>query len=603
VERSVGSLLSVISAIGALLLLLLLALPIEAQAEVDETHIIGSLSCPTTSFCAALTQSKPVVLTADPTLGGTWTATNITEANIQPTAVSCPTAEFCAVATYAGDVITSPDPASAEPTWNTAHVDIDPSAKIFERFDGTAADLPIEDISCPSTGLCVAIDADGNVLTSTEPAGPAAAWRREAIDPSHQFDAIACAPGSAFCAAVDMEGRLFVSTNAPGGASTWHSAKLAAGAVGLDYTDMFWGISCPTTGYCMAYTSQSEIFSSTEPANPASWQPQASGPADSSFLAASLADAKVGPEPTAHASGASSGVGVDGQNDMSCPTILLCAIPGFSAYEIWTTTDPTDRQATWHGAHPPQFVEGGENTVTAVSCATAQFCVAGTWLGEGLVSTDPTGDGNAWPARIAPVPVFPPQADELSVSGVSLGGWIRPRYVGARYFGSYYTEKAKLKFTVTAPHPMHPVANLFLLGSLSSGMSIPGGFHEMLNGLIVSESNGKLAKSIRITSEGERLPFAVKYQEEDGMTIVLKKPAPSITVTIASPGLTLGSQALEVLERHKQPTVQFSIAASDEVGGGGEHGVFPKIKTKIHILKTKHRYHVHRPHRGRHKSQ
>jgi hypothetical protein len=568
---------------------------------VDETHIIDSISCPTTSFCAALTQSKPAVLTANPSLGGTWTATNVTEANIEPTEISCPTAEFCAVSTYAGDVITSPDPASAEPIWNTAHVDVDNSTNIFERFDGTAADSPIEGIACPTTGLCVAIDAAGNVLTSTEPAGPAAAWRVESIDPGHQFDAIACAPGSAFCAAVDMEGRLFVSTDAPGGASTWRSAKLSAGATSSDYTDMFWGISCPTTSFCMAYTSQSEIFSSGEPANPASWQVQASGPADSSFLAASLADAGAASGPAAHASGASTSVGVDGQNVMSCPTTSLCAIPGFSAYGMWTTTDPTDRQSTWNTARLPQFVEGGENTVTRVSCASAQFCVAGTWVGEGLVSTNPTGDGSAWPTRIAPIPTFPPQADTLTVSDVSLGGWIRPKYIGSAFIGDYYKENAKLKFDVAAPRPMHPVAGLFLLASLSNAMNIPGGFHEKLNGLYFSESKGKLAKGIHITAEGKKVPFAVKYESLNGIEIVLKKPAPSILVTISSPGLSLGSEALELLEHHKRPTVQFSIAASDEVGGGGEHGVYPKVKAKVQILKAKHRFHSHRRrHRGHH---
>ena len=148
---------------------------------------------------------------------------------------------------------------------------------------------------------------------------------------------------------------------------------------------------------------------------------------------------------------------------------------------------------------------------------------------------------------------------------------------------------------------MHPVASLFLLASLSGEMKVPGGFHEKLNGLYLSESKGKLAKGIHITAEGKKVPFAVKYEPENGMEIVLKKPAPSIDVTISSPGLMLGSEALEVLERHKQPTVQFSISAADEVGGGGEHAIYPKIKTKIRILKAKRRYPVHRQrHRHRH---
>jgi hypothetical protein len=584
--------------VGLLFLLLVLSLPALARAE-DQSHIIQGVSCPTTSFCAAFQIGGTYLLTANPTADSSWRAMDITEENDGATGLSCPSAEFCAVVDSRGDVITSADPSSPVPSWRTAHVDIEPvSPGAGVALNGPGS-IGIEGISCPSTTLCVAVDSDGNVITSTEPGGGAAAWRREDLDEANQFDAVTCAPGSTFCAAVDMEGRLFVSGDPAGGASTWRSAKLDAGATGSDYTDIFWGISCPTAGFCMASTSESRIFTSTEPANPASWRPTSGGPLTPPPFVP-VAEVTARSTTAAHASDASSSVATDGENIMSCPSTSLCAIPGFSAYEIWTTEDPMDDAATWHGVHPPQFVVGGENDVTSVGCATAQLCVAGTWLGEGLVSEDPGGDASAWPARLAPATI-PPAPDELPVTGVSLKGTIRPRFAGAPLYANDFKEKVKLGFTVTAPYPMHPVSSLFMMGVLNKYSAVPGGYHEKQNGFIVSQARKKLAKSIRVTSGGRSIPFTIEPQSDEGMNITLKEPATPITVTVSSPGLELSYQALQAIEHGRQATVQMFVHPSDEIGGGNEHGYFPRFKTRVRVLKAKPHHQRHRLHRHRHR--
>jgi hypothetical protein len=144
-----------------------LALPIKARA-VDESHIIGAISCPAATFCAGLTPNQPAVVTADPTAGGSWTATDVSDEGIEMDGVSCPSTSFCAIVDYDGDVITSTEP--AVPTaWSTAHVDFTLEPRGFSPFRGPPESVPIEGISCPSTTLCVAVDSAGNVLTSTEP--------------------------------------------------------------------------------------------------------------------------------------------------------------------------------------------------------------------------------------------------------------------------------------------------------------------------------------------------------------------------------------------------------------------------------------------------
>jgi len=61
-----------------------------------------------------------------------------------------------------GYVVISGDPAAAAPTW---------SAPV--RIDGLSH---MSGLSCPSSGLCVAVDLDGNVVISTDPAAADPSW-------------------------------------------------------------------------------------------------------------------------------------------------------------------------------------------------------------------------------------------------------------------------------------------------------------------------------------------------------------------------------------------------------------------------------------------
>ena len=71
-------------------------------------------------------------------------------------------------------------------------------------------------LSCPSLRLCVAIDADGNVLSTHTPEIPDS-WRRAAVDHVGTPQAISC-PSRSFCLVTDSYGDVIISTN-PTGAS------------------------------------------------------------------------------------------------------------------------------------------------------------------------------------------------------------------------------------------------------------------------------------------------------------------------------------------------------------------------------------------------
>ena len=59
--------------------------------------------------------------------------------------------------------------------------------------------------SCPSSGLCVAVDNRGNLVTSSNPTGGAAAWTVTDVDGSNGLDGVSC-PSSGLCVAVDQSG-------------------------------------------------------------------------------------------------------------------------------------------------------------------------------------------------------------------------------------------------------------------------------------------------------------------------------------------------------------------------------------------------------------
>ena len=85
---------------------------------------------------------------------------------------------FCTVLLVGGATLTSPVAlAAGSPlTWG-APVLVDHQAP-FGNPD------PLYGVSCPSSGLCVAVDRAGNVVTSTNPTGGAAAWTVTDVDGS-----------------------------------------------------------------------------------------------------------------------------------------------------------------------------------------------------------------------------------------------------------------------------------------------------------------------------------------------------------------------------------------------------------------------------------
>ena len=89
-------------------------------------------------------------------------------------------------------------------------------------------------VSCPSASLCVAIDAAGEVVTSTEPTAHGTHWRVSTPLPGlpvgpdpNGLNAISC-PSTTLCVAVGGA-HVAVSTDPAGGASAWQVTELGWG--------------------------------------------------------------------------------------------------------------------------------------------------------------------------------------------------------------------------------------------------------------------------------------------------------------------------------------------------------------------------------------
>lgn len=74
-------------------------------------------------------------------------------------------------------------------------------------------------VSCPSTSLCVAVDNNGDVVTSTNPTGGAADWTVTYLEPA-ALTGLSC-PTSGLCVAVDQAGNVITSSDPTGGPAAW----------------------------------------------------------------------------------------------------------------------------------------------------------------------------------------------------------------------------------------------------------------------------------------------------------------------------------------------------------------------------------------------
>jgi len=237
-----------------------------APTTIATTSALWSISCPTSTVCAAVDLGGNVV-TYD---GASWSAvTAIDDSNAasydddgSSAHISCPTTTFCAAIENGGDVITydgeswsapeyvDPDTGGISCVSNTFCVAVDGNGDAM-TYDGASwsattsvdPDAGLNSVSCASSSFCVAVDEDGNAVTYD-----GGSWAAPiSIDPGVSLLSVSC-PSSSFCAAVDWDG-----------AALTYSGGSWSRPTSLDPGTHFPSVSCATSSVCVAVTTDGDV--------------------------------------------------------------------------------------------------------------------------------------------------------------------------------------------------------------------------------------------------------------------------------------------------------------------------------------------------------
>jgi hypothetical protein len=295
-----------------------------------------------------------------PATASTWNSIQLSgeAAKVSMFGVSCPSASLCVAVGGQNTVATSLNPNGGVASWDVAYVG---QGAFPTPPNGLFPGRQIRGISCPSTGLCVAVTFEGLIYSSTNPSGGRDAWRTVDLDgsgPNTHMYGVSC-PTSTFCVAVAGGGKIITSTNPTGEASDWTVTQ-------LDHPVELRGVSCVSASLCVAVgddgndlTYDGEIVSSTNPLGGV-WQ-SVQMPA-----------------------------GQGGLYGISCPSPTFC-VTGNSMGNLVTSSNPTGEAFGWRTTDG-----GGTVQITGVSCISVVRCVAVDNNGDVLTSTNPTGGPGAW---------------------------------------------------------------------------------------------------------------------------------------------------------------------------------------------------------------
>jgi hypothetical protein len=318
---------------------------IKTAIDNPESYLDG-ISCVSSEQCTAVDYSGRAITSTDAASATPHWTTTRADADTTIGAVSCVSSSLCVAGDDDGNVLSSTDPMSVPASW--ASVEADPESAT------SSLGWQIYGISCASTTLCVAIDQNGQVVTSTDPTGSTGAWVvTKGIGSGDDIDAVSCASAS-LCVATNDHGEALVSTDPTGGAGAWSVAEVdPAGTYGIR------SVSCPSSGFCAAVDGDGNVLTSTDPTG---------------------------------GKGAWSATAVDHGNTLtgiSCASSTLCVAVDDSGNTI-TSTNPTGGTGAWTVTNVD-----AANDLSSVSCPSSTLCAAVDYDGNALTSTNPAG-GAAW---------------------------------------------------------------------------------------------------------------------------------------------------------------------------------------------------------------
>jgi hypothetical protein len=414
--------------------------------------------------------------------------------------VSCPSESLCVAVDRDGNALSSGTPTSPGIPWNvTGH---DPLQELSS-------------VSCPTAGLCVAVDRHGDAFTTNHPL--TGGWSVSSIDSGRALTAVSC-PSESLCVAVDAMGNVLTSSDPGSPAAAWFGAT-------VDGSTALTGVSC-TPASCFAADVAGNVLASSN-----GWQPRPvdaahnmTGIACTSSLGCLAVDAGgnalASANPTAPAPTWSSTTPIDahgGLAGVSCTSSGLCVAVGGQG-EALASDNPTAPAPAWRESS----ADGGE-ALAGISCLPSGFCAAVDSHGHATVGRVPA------PSLVAEVPA------EVTSTNAMLAGLVDPHdatLLGCSF--EYGTSPAYGQRVACATLPL-PNGGLQPVSAPLTGLQPNTTYHYRL---LASSSSG--------TSAGEDVTFTTAVSS--GVPLVFPHPSIAGTPAVAQrltcrPGVPSGSTA------------------------------------------------------------
>jgi hypothetical protein len=319
------------------------------------------VSCPTGSLCVATGTQNLIASSTDPTGGaGAWKVVYAGEGpyespyggpvitNRQVQGISCPTVRLCVAVTNLGQIYSTTNPTGPASAWKVTEV---PSEGGNTHLYG---------VSCPSASLCVAVSGRrvnrGKVVTSTDPDGGPGAWQLTDLGERFDLRAVSCSSPD-LCIAVGANGEVLGSRNPAGGASAWLELGSPGGGSVLQ------GLSC-LPGICLTGNTGGNLVLSPTPLEASSWR-QFNGGGSVQITGA------------------------------SCASASACLATDNNGY-IHTSTDPLAGSSAWidtklaaYSPEAEEFNPENGNGLFGASCPSPSLCAVVGSGGQIFTSTNP----------------------------------------------------------------------------------------------------------------------------------------------------------------------------------------------------------------------
>jgi photosystem II stability/assembly factor-like uncharacterized protein len=235
-------------------------------ADIDDSRSsihLEAISCPDPGFCVAVSgkglsggagtnTAGKVLTTTEPTgPGGAWQVTQL-DPSLWLRAVSCSSRSYCVAVAKNGQILESKNPAGGAAAWSSVGTPGGPGN--------------LESITCVDQGLflCLAGNSGGNFLATKGAGG--STWSETNGGASVPITGISC-PTPSRCAAVDNNGDVLVSAD-PAAPRSWSVANL------IPFTpptptqptlNALFGVSCPNLELCVLVGVKGLVFTSTDP--------------------------------------------------------------------------------------------------------------------------------------------------------------------------------------------------------------------------------------------------------------------------------------------------------------------------------------------------